>query len=81
MRRAKTFVLATLFGLALAAGPAFSQSLTGAITGRAIDSSGAVLARRRRQISSPPMIGGARRRSPMRSARIDSRRCRPANIG
>ena len=60
MRRAKTFVLATLFGLALAVGPAFSQSLTGAITGRALDGSGAVLPGVDVSISSPAMIGGPR---------------------
>ena len=60
MRRVKTFVLASLFGLALsAAGPAFSQSLTGTITGRALDSSGAVLPGVEVAVSSPSMIGGA----------------------
>jgi len=40
--------------------PAFAQSLTGAITGRAVDSSGAVLPGVDVTISSPSMIGGGR---------------------
>ena len=44
----------------LVAAPAFSQSLTGAITGRALDGSGAVLPGVDVTISSPAMIGGAR---------------------
>src|SRR5688500_3913871 len=40
--------------------PAFSQALTGTITGRALDSSGGVLPGVDVSISSPAMIGGAR---------------------
>src|SRR5204862_7384162 len=40
--------------------PAFAQSTTGTITGRAVDSSGAVLPGVAVSISSPQMIGGAR---------------------
>lgn len=40
--------------------PAFAQSTTGTITGRAVDSSGAVLPGVTVSISSPQMIGGAR---------------------
>jgi hypothetical protein len=50
---------ALLFALALAP-PAFAQALTGTITGRAIDSSGAVLPGVDVSITSPSMIGGAR---------------------
>ena len=40
--------------------PAAAQSTTGTITGRAVDSSGAVLPGVSVSISSPQMIGGAR---------------------
>src|SRR5436189_4953942 len=40
--------------------PAFAQSTTGTITGRAVDSSGAVLPGVAVSISSPQMIGGPR---------------------
>jgi len=40
--------------------PLFSQGLTGAITGRVLDSSGAVLPGAEVAVSSPAMIGGAR---------------------
>ena len=40
--------------------PAFAQSITGTITGRAVDSSGGVLPGVAVSITSPPMIGGAR---------------------
>ena len=40
--------------------PAFAQATTGTITGRAIDSSGALLPGVNVSISSPQMIGGAR---------------------
>jgi hypothetical protein len=54
------FVLrVTLCALALAP-PAFGQALTGTITGRAIDSSGAVLPGVDVSITSASMIGGAR---------------------
>ena len=42
------------------AAPALAQSTTGTITGRAVDSSGAVLPGVAVSISSPQMIGGAR---------------------
>ena len=45
--------------LALTA-PAFSQVLTGTITGRALDASGALLPGVDVSVSSPAMIGGAR---------------------
>ena len=50
---------ALLFALALAP-PAFGQALTGTITGRALDDSGAVLPGVDVSITSPSMIGGAR---------------------
>src|SRR5262249_6139368 len=56
--RVHLFALALLV-LALAA-PAFSQSSTGAITGRASDSSGALIPGVEVSITSPAMIGGAR---------------------
>jgi hypothetical protein len=49
-------VLAPLFFAA----PAFSQALTGAMTGRALDSSGGVLPGVEVAVSSPALIGGAR---------------------
>ena len=61
MRRVVRRTVAALLGLAISAAmPAFSQSLTGAITGRALDGSGAVLPGVVVTISSPAMIGGAR---------------------
>src|SRR4029450_9166822 len=60
MRRIPNGSLSLLLGLALSAGPAFAQSLTGAITGRAVDGSGAVLPGVDVSISSPAMIGGPR---------------------
>jgi hypothetical protein len=61
MRRVTICMLSSLLGLALAAAaPAFAQSLTGAITGRALDGSGAVLPGVDVSISSPAMIGGPR---------------------
>ncbi len=60
MRRAcLRALLSFLFPLVLAA-PVFAQGLTGAITGRALDSSGAVLPGVEVAVSSPSMIGGAR---------------------
>ena len=60
MRRAcLRALLLLLVPLALAA-PVLSQGLTGAITGRALDSSGAVLPGVEVAVSSPAMIGGAR---------------------
>ena len=53
------WVLVGSFFLAGAA-PAVAQSTTGTITGRAVDSSGAVLPGVAVSISSPQMIGGAR---------------------
>ena len=56
--------LACLLGALLCAltlaPPAFAQALTGTITGRALDSSGAVLPGVDVSITSPSMIGGAR---------------------
>src|SRR6478752_8644004 len=46
--------------LAAIVSPAFGQSTTGTITGRAVDGSGAVLPGVSVSISSPQMIGGAR---------------------
>src|SRR5262245_30430504 len=61
MRRAVKATLAALVLLGLGAGsPADSQALTGTITGRALDGSGAVLPGVDVTISSPAMIGGAR---------------------
>src|SRR5262245_3165293 len=61
MRRVKGWMVSTLLGLAVSAAvPAFSQSLTGAITGRALDGSGAVLPGVDVSIASPAMIGGPR---------------------
>ena len=45
---------------AATAGPTFAQSLTGTITGRALDSSGGALPGVDVSITSPSMIGGAR---------------------
>ncbi len=60
MRRAcLRALLSFLFPLVLAA-PVVAQGLTGAITGRALDSSGAVLPGVEVAVSSPSMIGGAR---------------------
>ena len=52
------FVVAALG--AIVSPPAFAQSTTGTITGRAVDGSGAVLPGVAVSISSPQMIGGAR---------------------
>src|SRR5262245_9093970 len=61
MRRIMTWIVASLAGFAFStAVPAFPQSLTGAITGRALDGSGAVLPGVDVAISSPAMIGGPR---------------------
>src|SRR5262245_36964623 len=61
MRRVTICLLSSLLGLALSApAPAFAQSLTGAITGRALDGSGAVLPGVDVTISSPAMIGAPR---------------------
>jgi len=58
-RRLLTGLLPLLVLLALAA-PAFSQALTGTITGRVLDSGGGLLPGVEVSISSPAMIGGAR---------------------
>src|SRR5262245_55931325 len=61
LMRVTTLMLASLLAFAFSAPvPAFSQSLTGAITGRALDGSGAVLPGVDVTISSPAMIGGPR---------------------
>ena len=55
----RSLVLAA--GLFMAgAAPALGQSTTGTITGRAIDSSGAILPGVAVSITSPQMIGGSR---------------------
>src|SRR5687768_11579069 len=55
------FVRAGIALLALAcAAPAFPQTVTGTITGRALDSSGGILPGVEVSITSPAMIGGAR---------------------
>jgi hypothetical protein len=53
-------VLLAVLGPFLFAAPTFSQALTGAITGRALDSSGGVLPGVEVAVSSPALIGGAR---------------------
>ena len=59
MRTAGVRVWLSLLVLICAA-PAFSQSITGTITGRALDASGGVLPGVEVSITSPAMIGGAR---------------------
>ena len=54
------FPLAVLFVPLLLATPAFSQALTGTITGRALDSSGGILPGVEVSVSSPALIGGPR---------------------
>ena len=58
-RRSLTGLLPLLVLLACAA-PAFPQGLTGAITGRVLDSGGGLLPGVEVAVSSPAMIGGAR---------------------
>src|SRR5207247_4415774 len=53
-------VLLVLLAAVSIAAPAFSQALTGAITGRVLDSSNAVLPGVEIDVSSPALIGGAR---------------------
>src|SRR6266571_2515068 len=53
-------VLLAVLAPFLFATPAFSQGLTGTITGRALDSSGGVFPGVEVAVSSPAMIGGAR---------------------
>ena len=61
MRLVRVRAVRLLLFLALAfASPAFAQTITGTITGRALDSSGALLPGVEVTISSPAMIGGAR---------------------
>ena len=60
MRRVGLRVLLSFLVPLLLSSPAFPQGLTGAITGRALDSSGAVLPGVEVAVSSPAMIGGAR---------------------
>ena len=61
MRVVRVRAVWLLLFLALAcAAPAFAQTLTGTITGRALDTSGGVLPGVEVSITSPAMIGGAR---------------------
>ncbi len=61
LSRSTTLVGALALALALALTPsAFAQTLTGTITGRALDTSGGVLPGVEVSITSPAMIGGAR---------------------
>jgi hypothetical protein len=53
-------LLAVLLAPLVFATPAFTQAITGTITGRALDSSGGVLPGVEVSVSSPAMIGGAR---------------------
>jgi len=59
VQRLRCVLLATLVPLSCAA-PAFSQALTGVITGRALDSGGGVLPGVEVAVSSPALIGGPR---------------------
>ncbi len=59
MRR-NVFRLAVLAAAVAMAAPAFAQSATGAITGRATDASGGALPGVTVSITSPNLIGGAR---------------------
>jgi Carboxypeptidase regulatory-like domain/TonB dependent receptor-like, beta-barrel len=61
MRRVELRALGVLlFAVCAVASPAFAQTTTGTITGRALDNSGGILPGVEVSISSPSMIGGAR---------------------
>ena len=60
MNRARICVVVSIVVGILTAAPAFPQALTGAITGRVLDTSGAVLPGVEVAVSSPSLIGGPR---------------------